>query len=116
MNMHLSIGMHNLDAIHGDEHLSELTDAEVDAIAEEFWQGRAEILGTCSASEMVSGLLSEDDHASSILFELCSTNPDLQSHEARIKDLVRKLTRCAQRLVDDQIHQGNINARDYSER
>lgn len=114
MNMHISYGLHNLDAIHGDEHLSELTDTEVDAIAEDFWQGCAEILGTCTESELVSGLLAEDVAASKLLFDLCSTNPDLQSHEARIKDLVRKLTRRAQHLVDDQIRQGNINARDYS--
>lgn len=111
MNMHISIGMHNLDAIHGDEHLGdELRDDQIDLVSEDFWEGKAEIFGNCTDVEFLALEISADPTASKLLFQLCATNPAMRNQQPHILELLQRLTVRVESLIRNQIREGNIRS------
>lgn len=103
------MNMHNLDSIHGDEHLSEYSRDDIAAIERDFWETQS---GVADRAETLLDLLAKDTQARLLVWDLVCCNADLISHRQRILDLNKRLRRIAESLVVDEIEAGNIRGID----
>lgn len=101
------MSLHNLDAIHGDEHLGdELGEWEITEIEADFWRG---VLRTPPApDQLLAELLAEDSAAHRVLWQIATL--DLARLDDRVKLMyaAQRLRTIASRLVRSQILEGNI--------
>lgn len=108
------MSMHNLDAIHGDEHLGkEFTQREIKEIELAFWRG--ELWSVPSVKAEVAFLLTGDEDCEGPLLDICTLDLSRPACQLQLIAAVHRLRRRASHLVQNQILEGNIRGNDMED-